>query len=400
MSRDSNGNYTLPSAAFVDGTTADAVPVNANFSDIATAITQSIASTGVTPVTGQIKGFAGSSASPGYAFNADLTTGIELISAGNLGFSSSSVLTAQVSSSGWSSMTLLSPTISSPTFVNTGTAGITGLVLTTPTINGSVGGEISFSATDQIVLPVGSTGARPGSPTAGGVRYNSSTNQMEFYNGTTWVQLGAAPTYTSKTTTGSGTYTPPTGCVYYKVRMCGAGGGGAGAPSGGGGNGGQSSLGSWTAHGGSGGVANGGETPGAGGNGGTNGAGTLIVRLTGGSGGPGCQASSSSNSAGGAGGNNPFGGGAPAIFGSTAASANVNGLSAPANTGGGGSGVGTEVSSSSGGGGGAGEYVEFIVTSPAVVGFSVGTGGTAGNDGTNTGGVGGSGVLLIEEHYC
>lgn len=45
MPYDSNGVYTLPNAPFVPGTLGDAAPVNGNFSDIASALTRSAATT-------------------------------------------------------------------------------------------------------------------------------------------------------------------------------------------------------------------------------------------------------------------------------------------------------------------------------------------------------------------
>jgi hypothetical protein len=48
-------------------------------------------------------------------------------------------------------------------------------------------------ATDAIKVPVGTTAQRP-TPATGQIRYNSSNNQFEGYNGTTWGQLGGGAT--------------------------------------------------------------------------------------------------------------------------------------------------------------------------------------------------------------
>jgi microcystin-dependent protein len=85
MPRNSNGSYTLPQSPFVPGTKISSSAVNSDFSDIATALTQSVASTGVTPISSQIPFFAGSSASPGVTFGADTTTGLYLAATGELG---------------------------------------------------------------------------------------------------------------------------------------------------------------------------------------------------------------------------------------------------------------------------------------------------------------------------
>src|SRR5262249_11448106 len=87
---------------------------------------------------------------------------------------------------------------------------------------------------------------RSGSPTAGDTRYNTTLNGLEYWNGTAWVVLGQAPTV-QKFTSGSGTYTPSTGVVRVRVRMCGGGGGGGAQSSNNGSNGGDTSFGSWTA---------------------------------------------------------------------------------------------------------------------------------------------------------
>ena len=48
--------------------------------------------------------------------------------------------------------------------------------------------EVAFKVgtTDSIMLPVGATGDRPATGVAGMLRYNSTTNIIEFYNGTDW----------------------------------------------------------------------------------------------------------------------------------------------------------------------------------------------------------------------
>jgi cytoskeletal protein CcmA (bactofilin family) len=54
MPRDSSGNYTLPQAPFVAHTLAKAVEVNANFSDIATALTDSQSRSNPSPAAGDL----------------------------------------------------------------------------------------------------------------------------------------------------------------------------------------------------------------------------------------------------------------------------------------------------------------------------------------------------------
>lgn len=208
-------------------------------------------------------------------------------------------------------------------------------------------------------------------------------------------QASTVTTYTS----GSGTYTVPTGVQYLVVTMCGGGGGGGGVRvgKGAGGNGGTTTFGSWTAIGGNGAVAtNGPNNPSggaAGGTGGASGAGTQIFRVPGASGGSGIGITSIGMTSQGPGGGSILSGG-NAWFQGTA---DVNGLPGMGQGGGGAGAAGSD--NSAAGGGGGGEQVQFLITSPSsTYSYAVGAGGTAGA-GSATGGAGGSGVIIINEYY-
>jgi len=54
-----------------------------------------------------------------------------------------------------------------------------------------------FSGTGEITLPVGTTAQRSSSPTTGMIRYNSSYNQFEGYNGSAWGIIGGGATGSS-----------------------------------------------------------------------------------------------------------------------------------------------------------------------------------------------------------
>jgi len=58
----------------------------------------------------------------------------------------------------------------------------------------SVSGTFTVSATDAIKIASGTTAERPGSPTAGQLRYNTSLNKFEGYNGTVWSSVGGGAT--------------------------------------------------------------------------------------------------------------------------------------------------------------------------------------------------------------
>ena len=62
------------------------------------------------------------------------------------------------------------------------------------------------SGSSGVVLPAGGSGLRPDAPKFGLIRYNTDLGSVEFFNGTAFVQLGAAGaiTYTVDNFTGDG----------------------------------------------------------------------------------------------------------------------------------------------------------------------------------------------------
>lgn len=194
-------------------------------------------------------------------------------------------------------------------------------------------------------------------------------------------------------TSGSGTYTTPSGVKWIKVRMVGGGGGGGGISNGvgylSGSAGGNSQFGTVYANGG--GASGGYSSPGGGGGGGS---GTATVRLPGA---PGLMANVVGDYPGGAGGATTLGGGGHG--GSAGGSSGGTGVS---NTGSGGGGAGGSSTWGSYGcsGGGGGEYVEIYITSPSsTYSYAVGAGGAGGDGASADGGAGGSGIIIVEEHY-
>ncbi len=184
-----------------------------------------------------------------------------------------------------------------------------------------------------------------------------------------FVNTAKQPTKTVLTS-GSGTYTPPTGCAWINARLIGAGGGGAGSTVAGS-AGGNTVLGASTAYGGAGGSGAGG------GAGGAAAFGSFYV--------PGARGNDGLTAGfGGAGGASIFGGAGPGYT--------SPGYSASVNSGSGGGG-GYQL-----GGGGAGGYGEITIVSPSAMSYSVGAAGAAGT-GTYAGGTGGSGIIIIDEFY-
>jgi hypothetical protein len=58
----------------------------------------------------------------------------------------------------------------------------------------AVAGTFTVSATDAIKIASGTTAQRPGSPAAGQLRYNTTLNKFEGYNGTAWSSVGGGAT--------------------------------------------------------------------------------------------------------------------------------------------------------------------------------------------------------------
>jgi len=269
----------------------------------------------------------------------------------------------------------------------------------------------SVTGTGSVVLANNATLANTalGTP-ASGVATNITglplttgvTGTLARANGGTGLTT-ATPAITQQIfTSGSGTYTTPTGVLWVRVRLVGGGGGGGGGGTGGqanGGGGGASTFGSsfLTANGG--GLGSTGGTGGGGGGTASLSAGATGLALAGGGGGGSVgQGVVNYVVSGGAGGISAFGGGAASVAYTSAGHAGA------ANTGGGGSGGGSgnAVGAYTGAGGGAGGFVDVIITVPsATYAYAVGTAGTAGTAGTGgyAGGAGGSGIIIVEEHY-
>lgn len=204
-------------------------------------------------------------------------------------------------------------------------------------------------------------------------------------------------------TSGSGTYIPPLGVTYLKVKMLGGGGGGSGSGTAGGTaatDGGNTTFGSNTAGGGSHGIWNG-----AGASGGSNtlNSGVATVNVAGAFGEAGVQLANTVVNflLGGAGGSGGFGGGA----GKNTYSSVGNAAIANSGSGGaGGSGNGNSANLVTGTGGGAGSFLEYVSdgTNQLQVtwAYSVGAGGNGGGAGTGgvAGGGGAAGFITVEEY--
>lgn len=225
-------------------------------------------------------------------------------------------------------------------------------------------------------------------------------------DGTNWLPIHVNKNLTITTlTSGSGTYTVPNGVRYLTVQMVGGGGGGACSGTS---NGTLATSGGTTTFGTSLLTATGGGIDGTNGYGGGGGTGTVnspatVVAIFGGSAGQAPSSKSVSGNMsgnGGVGGTSYFGGAGKAAGGTNAGAGSA--AFGNSGSGGGGGGGGTNGAVFGGPGGGAGGYVEAIISNPdSSYSYTVGAGGSGAGAGPSgqPGGAGGSGVIIIKEHY-
>ena len=97
MPRNGSGTHSIPNT-YSDGQTITAAVVNANFADVSSELTNSLAKDGQTTMTGQFKSASGTVSAPGLVFASDLTSGWYRIGADNWGFSVSGTKLLDLSS--------------------------------------------------------------------------------------------------------------------------------------------------------------------------------------------------------------------------------------------------------------------------------------------------------------
>ncbi len=176
MPYNGSGTFTLAQAAFVPNTPISSAAMNSDLSDIATnGLTNAVTKDGQTTITNPFKGANGSVGLPMYSFASDTNTGMYRHGADELAFSTAGTL------AGWFN--------SSQKFFMLGAADVAGLLTG---VDETLSGVLTLSTTGYMLPPIGTTGQRPGSPVAGQLRYNSTFNQLEYYNGSGWALLRAA----------------------------------------------------------------------------------------------------------------------------------------------------------------------------------------------------------------
>lgn len=140
MSRNASGTYTLPVGAFSTGQVIAAADHNSNYSDLATAMTQSLATTGVSTMTGPVVGTAGAVGSPSYSFSGDLTTGFWLAGSHQIGWAANGAQGATFNSD------------KSVTWAGNQSFGGTTTTTGAATFNGAVTHASTFTQTGAVTL--------------------------------------------------------------------------------------------------------------------------------------------------------------------------------------------------------------------------------------------------------
>ena len=394
MPRNGSGLYSLPEAAFVPGAVISSAAVNSDLSDIANALTTSVATDGQSSMTGQLKLATGLVSAPALTWASDTDTGWYLIAAGNPALTVNGAKVLDVSSG----------------LGITGTLSASGAVSFTSTLavtGASTFGGQTLGADGTVALPEYSWTNDPDSGwyRIGANHFGFACNAAKVLDvSTTGLTVtGAiagtsisitAPTVQRFTSGSAQTYNTPANVRYLRVQMVGGGGGGGAVTVNVGTAGGDTIFDTWTAIKGNGGGIGSNPTGGNGGTSGVNGTGILVNRVDGAKGGGGATNGGAAVTVSGGGGGVSFFGGAGAGVQQAA------GTAAATNSGSGGGG-GSQSAGQAAGGGGAGEYVEFLITSPAAsYTYTVGAKGTGGTAGTVAGGDGGAGIIIVTEYYA
>ena len=173
MSRNGSGTYTLPAGnPVVTGTVISTTWANNTMNDLASAMTDSVAADGQTPMTGPLN------------LNSNKVTNVA-----NATLTGDAVNFGQFSTPTFSGAVTCSSTLS--------VAGDT-----------TMAGNLSVNSTGQLKIPSGTTGQRSATPLSGMIRFNSTLNQYEGYTSYTGATIS---TITFVTTTATLTTATPHG---------------------------------------------------------------------------------------------------------------------------------------------------------------------------------------------
>lgn len=233
-----SGTFTVVNT-FIPNTTILSSAVNANFSDIATGLSDVLTRDGQAGMTAALKAIAGTAAAPSITFSSDASTGIYLISSGNLGITSNGVLAAQIdqfqimqlqqaaeaklfcvvdtanastssnintiatagtgsiaigTSTSWATNgyliagnEVMSYTVASAAALTINARGQMGTTSVSHATGSTITSLLTSVARQTILLPARATASRSSNPAPGEFAYNSGALGLEFYNGSVWV---------------------------------------------------------------------------------------------------------------------------------------------------------------------------------------------------------------------
>jgi hypothetical protein len=190
MSRNGTGTYNLPAGnPVVTGTVIASTWANSTLTDIASALTGSVAADGQTPMVGDLDMNTNKivNLEPGtVAGNAIEYDQFVYATATNVAITGGTINGTSIGETTRSSGKFTTLSANS-------TLGVTGATTLSSTLG--VTGYATFSSngefngTGALKLPVGTTGQQP-TPATGMLRFNSSLTKFEGYNGTAWGSIG------------------------------------------------------------------------------------------------------------------------------------------------------------------------------------------------------------------
>jgi hypothetical protein len=180
MSRNGSGTYTLPAGnPVVTGTTISSTWANSTLTNIASALTDSLAADGQTTATGNLK--MGNNRVTGMAD----------------GIASTDAATVSQVAASVAGLGTMSTQNANAVAITGGTVNGTSVGATTASTgaftNFTASGTASFTSTGAVKVPVGTTAQQP-SPVTGMIRFNSTTSLYEGYGASAWGALGGGAT--------------------------------------------------------------------------------------------------------------------------------------------------------------------------------------------------------------
>jgi hypothetical protein len=136
--------------------------MNANFTDVASEITNSLPRDGQAAMTGQLQATAGSATAPGLAFSGDTNTGVFRKAADTLGFSAGGTEIASATSTAFTitGLTATSASLTTPTIAG---ATLSGTLAGTPTFSGAVTFGAAPTLSDGLTVSAGTVALPAGS---------------------------------------------------------------------------------------------------------------------------------------------------------------------------------------------------------------------------------------------